>query len=75
MRAIDIYEIASAVGFDFIADGIMNAWSEREARDAAVVGAVGELQRLGVVNECVVGIDRLESWASAQWMRHHALAA
>lgn len=75
LRAIDIYEIASTASFDFIADDIMCAASELEARDAAVVCAVVELQRLGVVHEMIVGVDRLEGWAAAQWRRHHALAA
>jgi len=74
MRAIDIYSIAAKADFTIVADGIMSAATEFEARTAAQEGTVEELERLGAMGEFVIGLDRLEAWAAAQWRRHNGNA-
>ncbi len=73
MIATDIYRILGDHGFDLIADIVMNAASEADVRTAVLDAICDELDRLGVSEECVIGIDRVEGWAAAQWRRHHAL--
>ena len=75
MIATDIYRILGDHGFDLIADIVMNAGTEADVRSAVLEAICDELDRLGVAEECVVGIDRVEGWAVSQWRRHHALAA
>lgn len=74
MKAIDIYSIAAKADFAIVADGILSAATEFEARTAARDGTVQELERLGAMGEFVIGLDRLEAWAAAQWHRHNGNA-
>lgn len=75
MRAIDIYSMIAGKGFDLVADGIIGAADEDEAREVAVAAALDELEKRGLADEFVFGLVRLEGWAAEQWRRHHALAA
>ncbi|NUB23327.1 hypothetical protein [Azospirillum brasilense] len=75
MIATDIYRLLGDDGFDLIADIVMNAATESDVRSAVLDAVCEELSRLGVAEECVIGIDRVEGWAVSQWRRHHALAA
>lgn len=77
MRAIDIYTIVAENNFDIVADDIVAAHSEDDARLAAVSAALDELEKRGLADEPVFGLVRLESWAASQWRRHHhqAMAA
>lgn len=71
MRAIDIYSIAAKTDFTIVADGIMSAITEAEARAAAQDGTLQELERLGAMGDFIIGLDRLEAWAAAQWRRYN----
>lgn len=75
MRAIDIYSMIAGQGFDLVADGIIAAADEDQAREVAVAAALDELERQGKADEFVFGLVQLEGWAASQWRRHHALAA
>jgi len=75
MRAIDIYSMIAGQGFDLVADGIIGAADEAEAKEVVVSAALDELEKRGQADELVSGLVSLEAWAASQWRRHHALAA
>lgn len=75
MKAIDIYELIAGRSFDLVADGIIAAADEAEAKEVAVSAALDELERNGLADELVFGLVALEAWAASQWRRHHAMAA
>lgn len=75
MKPIDIYELIAGRGFELVADAIIGAADEVEAREVAVSAALDELERRGLADELVFGLVALEGWAASQWRRHHTLAA